>query len=189
MRRIEASTGRAAEAELGERMRILKELSTRFQTNFRDIPERIIQFEDSIVNLKKELRDSESKTRLNGVEELTGDVNEFNGRHLLVTTTNFSSKELREIADHLRVRYPSCVLILATVEGEKAAVLVAVTPDLVDLGLSARDVTSKLTELTDGKGGGRPELAQAGGCDPARLENALSQIKDDIEAQLESLAK
>ncbi len=189
MRRIEASTGRAAEIELGERMRILKELSARFQTNFREIPDRIIQFEDSIVELKKQLEDSENRTRLGGVEELMSEVHEYSGHHLLVASTNFSAKELREVSDHLRLRYETCVLVLATSGGQKLEVLVAVTPNLVELGLSARDITSSITTLTDGRGGGRPELAQAGGCDPVKLENALSQIEIDIRTQLENLAK
>jgi len=189
MRRIEASTGRAAESELGERMRILKELSLRLQSNFRDIPERISQLEESIVDLRKQLKNSEDKTRLSGIEELISQANDFNGHYLLVLQTSFSSKELREVSDILRNHYKSCVLILTAIENGKIGALVAVTTDLVELGFSARSLTSALTTLTGGKGGGRPELAQAGGCDPAKLGNALVDLEADIKNQLESLGK
>jgi alanyl-tRNA synthetase len=189
MRRIEASTGRAAESELGERMTILKELSLRLQTNFRDIPERINQLEESIVELRKRLKDSENKSRLGGIEELINQAEEFNGHYLLVLQTDFSSKELREISDILRNHYKSCVLILTAMENEKIGALVAVTSDLVELGLSARTLTSNLTTLAGGKGGGRAELAQAGGCDSTKLGDALIDLRTDIKDQLESLAK
>ena len=189
MRRIEASTGRAAESELGERMRILKELSLRLQSNFRDIPERISQLEESIVDLRKQLKNSEDKTRLGGIEELISQANDFNGHYLLVLQTSFSSKELREVSDILRNHYKSCVLILTAIENGKIGALVAVTTDLVELGFSARSLTSALTTLTGGKGGGRPELAQAGGCDPAKLGDALVDLEADIKNQLESLGK
>jgi alanyl-tRNA synthetase len=189
MRRIEASTGRAAEAELGEQLGILKDLSRKLQTHFRDLPERITQLEESIIELRKQLMDLESKTRLGDVEGLISQVNELHGRHFLIAHTEFSSKELREVSDILRSRYKSCVLILGATENEKSGVLVAVTSDLVELGLSANTLTSQLTALADGKGGGRPELAQAGGCDPVKLTNALASLKDDIRTQFESLAK
>lgn len=189
MRRIEASTGRAAESELGERVGILKDLSGKLQTHFRDLPDRIIQLEESIVELRKQLKNSESKTRLGDVEGLIGQASELHGRHFLVTHTEFSSKELREVSDILRNRYKSCVLILGATENEKSGVLVAVTSDLVELGLSANTLTSQLTALADGKGGGRPELAQAGGCDPIKLTDALAILKHDIRDRFESFTK
>ena len=142
-----------------------------------------------VVLLRKQLKNSEDKTRLGGIEEVISQANDFNGHYLLVLQTSFSSKELREVSDILRNHYKSCVLILTAIENGKIGALVAVTTDLVELGFSARSLTSALTTLTGGKGGGRPELAQAGGCDPAKLGDALVALEADIKNQLESLGK
>jgi alanyl-tRNA synthetase len=90
---------------------------------------------------------------------------------------------LREFADNLRDRLGSGVLALGAEADGKALLLVAVSPDLVGR-LKAGDLIRPLAEAVGGRGGGKPELAQAGGTDPSRLDEALGTVYGEVEARL-----
>ncbi len=82
---------------------------------------------------------------------------------------------MRQIADQIRDRYGSAVVVLGSVIEDKVALLVAVTPDLVPR-VKAGEIIKKIAPIVGGSGGGRPDFAQAGGRDPSRLQEALEQV-------------
>ena len=90
---------------------------------------------------------------------------------------NVDAKGLGMMVESLRSKRPSVCLILGSAAGGKATLAVGVTKDLIERGLSAGDLVKALAESIGGKGGGRPELAQAGAPDGARLSEALAGAK------------
>ncbi|MBB6735430.1 DHHA1 domain-containing protein, partial [Cohnella zeiphila] len=91
---------------------------------------------------------------------------------------------LRGVADELKAKLGSAVLALGAVEGDKVQLVVAVTPDLTAKGLHAGKLIKELAAICGGGGGGKPELAQAGGKDPAKLPEALAAAEALVQAQL-----
>jgi alanyl-tRNA synthetase len=91
---------------------------------------------------------------------------------------------LRLMADHFRDRYPSGVIVLASVVDERPLLIAAVTDDLVKLGLHAGELVKFAAAPLGGGGGGRPNLAQAGGKDARQLPQALSSVRQWVEQKL-----
>jgi alanyl-tRNA synthetase len=114
--------------------------------------------------------------RLNAgrASELLAQVREVEGVRLLISRTDdLDGKGLRELADQLRERLGSGVIVLGAAADDKASLLVAVTKDLTGR-LQAGKLIAPLAETVGGRGGGRPDLAQAGGNLPGNLDQALS---------------
>ena len=95
-----------------------------------------------------------------------------------------ASQGLRELADSLRGKLGSGVVVLGRADGPKASLLVAVTADLVDR-LPAGDLVRRLGKIIGGGGGGRPDMAEAGGREAERLDEALAAVPDTIREKLE----
>jgi alanyl-tRNA synthetase len=94
-------------------------------------------------------------------------------------------QELREVADGLRQKLGSGVVVLGRADGSKASVLVAVTEDLTDR-LPAGELVRALGRRIGGGGGGRPDMAEAGGKEPGRLDEALAAAAEEIEKRVEA---
>jgi alanyl-tRNA synthetase len=108
------------------------------------------------------------------------------GVRLLVDRVDgLEPQELRELADGLRQKLGSGVVVLGRADGTKASVLVAVTRDLTDR-LPAGDIVRALGRMIGGGGGGRPDLAEAGGKDASGLDGALRAAAQEVERRMES---
>jgi alanyl-tRNA synthetase len=90
---------------------------------------------------------------------------------------------MREMIDRLREQLGSGVIVLGAVIGQRPNLVAAVTPDLVEKGLHAGKLVSRLAKIVGGGGGGRPTMAQAGGRDAHKLADALKQAVDEVEQQ------
>src|SRR5699024_268903 len=91
---------------------------------------------------------------------------------------------LRQMGDRLRDKLQSGVIVLGTVVDDKPALLAMVTPDVVkEKGVKAGDIIRTIAPHVDGRGGGRPELAEAGGKDPAGVPAAMAAVADTVKAQ------
>ena len=180
VRRIEAVTGRAAVEFLQERSRIAAELAGRYQISFEGLSGLLEKRDVHLNALEEEVRtlkhtlatggggDDEIRTDIGGITVLA--------RH----APEMSPSELRDLADTLRQRLGSGVVVLGMESGGKATLLVAVTEDLVS-SLRAGEIVKPLAEIVGGRGGGRPNLAQAGGPDVGRLDEALQAATTVIE--------
>ncbi len=180
VRRIEAVAGRAAVEFFQGRIRIAADLAGRYQTSFEGLggllekrDAHLAALEEEVRSLKHKLAtggggDDEIRTEIDGVAVLA--------RH----APEMSSSELRDLADTLRQRLGSGVVVLGMESGGKATLLVAVTEDLVS-SLKAGEIVKPLAEIVGGRGGGRPNLAQAGGPDVERLDEALQAAPTVIE--------
>ena len=113
-------------------------------------------------------------------DELVNQAEEVNGVKLLSTVVEgVNGKDLRDIADKLKDKLGSAVVVLAAVSGDKVSLVAGVTKDLTDK-YQAGKILNHVAQQVGGKGGGRPDMAQGGGTDPSGLNSALASVKDLI---------
>ncbi|MFV2071974.1 MAG: alanine--tRNA ligase [Thermoanaerobaculales bacterium] len=180
VRRIEAVTGRGAIELMQSRDRVTAELASRYQTSLLGLPELLAGRDRRLDELEKEVRDLRHKLASGGAggEEVRS---EAAGIPVLTRRApEMSPAELRNLADTLRQRLGSGVVVLGMESGGKATLLAAVTDDLTDR-VRAGDLVRELASVVGGRGGGRPNLAQAGGPDVAKLGDALGSVAEVIE--------
>ena len=109
------------------------------------------------------------------------------GVQVLTGKANVGSIEtLRETGDHLRDKLGSGVLVLGAIIDGEPKLLAMVTQDVIDRGISAGEIISKIAPAVGGKGGGRPNMAVGGGKDSAGLDDALAMVRDLVAAKLGS---
>jgi alanyl-tRNA synthetase len=177
MRRIEAVTGRAAEELFVQQSDRLEALSQKLQTSVVDLETRLDSFMQENEDLKKQLEGFQ-KTSLRGeAEELLGQVQDIDGVKLVAGRTSAGSADgMREMGDFLRDKLGSIVVVLAAVVEGSPILIAMVTPDLVEKGLHAGNIARDTAKVMGGGGGGRPEMAQAGGKQPEKVDEALSGV-------------
>ena len=175
IRRVEAVTGRAAETMARNNLATLESAAQRLETTPTEVEARI---EALKAQLDAERRRAESLERANARAEAGGLVSmaqDVGGVSVVSARVDAPSADvLREMAGHLRDRLGSGVVMLGAVANEKPMLVSMVTPDLVEKGLNAATLVREAARVVGGGGGGRPDMAQAGGSDPDRLEEALA---------------
>jgi alanyl-tRNA synthetase len=183
VRRIEAITGRGAIERLQERERLADRLAETYQTSFEQLPEllerrdeKLAELEDEVRKLKHQLASGDS-----GASEISAEVDGVQLRARRVP--EMSPGELRNLADTLRQKLGSGVVVLGMEAGGKATLLAAVTDDLTGR-VKAGDLVRELATVVGGRGGGKPNLAQAGGPDVAKIDDALNKASEVVESLL-----
>jgi len=181
VRRIEAVTGRGAVELVQQRTRLANELASRFQTSFEQLPEILDKRERHLGDLEREVKTLKHKLA-------SGDVGSAETREEVDGVTvlarrapEMSPGELRNLADTLRQKLGSGVVVLGMESGGKATLLAAVTDDVTDR-IKAGDLVRGLAAVIGGRGGGKPNLAQAGGPDVGRLDEALAKAPEQVKA-------
>jgi alanyl-tRNA synthetase len=183
VRRIEAVTGRGAVAYAQELARRAQQLAGRYQTSFEQLPELLGRRDQQLEKLEEEVR--ALKHRLASGDVGGGEVRrEVAGVTLVARRApEMSPSELRNLADTLRQRIGSGVVVLGMESEGKATLLVAVTDDLVGR-VHAGNLVKELAQVVGGRGGGKANLAQAGGPDAGRLDEALERAAAVLGSQL-----
>jgi len=178
LRRIEAVTGRGAEEYISQRLSSLDNiagslgiLSENIQDKLSDMVVELDRERKQTLNLERELARKEA-------ESLLGQAEVINGITVLSARVTSSNQQiLREMADFIRDKLKSGVIVLGAVHEDRPVFLAAVTPDLVGKGYNAGEIAKRVAGVAGGGGGGKPGLAQAGGRNPAKLDEALSLVK------------
>ena len=181
IRRIEGLTGQAALDYMRAKRNELKEIAAVLKT---DKPlEKVGEMLEKIKTVEKELQKTRAVSARGAAGDLIDMAKPVNGvRVLSHKLSDFNPKELRELADGLRDRIGSGVIVLATGEG---ALLATVTKDLVGK-VKAGDILSEVAALAGGKGGGKPELAQGGTKEIGKLDSALQKVYDMVEKRIKT---
>ena len=184
VRRIEAVTGRHAYAYMDGQIEVLKQAAGLLKSNVADVPKRI----DALYAQVKELsRENESlSAKLGRIEagSLESQAKSVGGVTLLAASVAAGSMDaLRGIADELKGKLGSAVLVLGAVEGEKVNLVVSVSQELVKQGFHAGKLIKEIAAVCGGGGGGRPDMAQAGGKDPSKLNEALQLAEELVLTQ------
>lgn len=176
VRRIEAVTGEGALAFLNGVVEDYQRIAALLKAPPRDLSLRVAALADSLKELTRENETLKDKVAAFEVLDLLNRVQAVEGVNVLAAkVSNADMAQLRSLTDILRERLGSGVIILGSAVGEKVNIIVAVTRDLIPRGMHAGTIIKKVARVVDGGGGGRPELAQAGGKNPARLDDALRE--------------
>jgi alanyl-tRNA synthetase len=185
IRRIDAYTGERARRWYEERWQWLQQAAEALETP----PDRVIaainELHERIRELERKLQEAEEQRALQQVDELLKQVQEVAGVKVVTgIVSGVSPAALRRLADELEVRLRSGVIVLGTVDDGKVLLVSKVTKDIVAKGGHAGNLVREVAKLTDGGGGGRPDFAQAGGRNPAKLHDALRKVPELVAQQL-----
>jgi alanyl-tRNA synthetase len=177
VRRIEAVTGRQAFLYLDGQLQLLRDAATLLKTNVSELPKRV----DAVLAQLKELgRENESlRGKLSHIEagSLIDQVQNIGGISLLAAEVGAGDMDsLRQMVDEMKSKLKSGIIVLGSVQEDKVNLVCAVTQDLVSSGHHAGKIIKEVATRCGGGGGGRPDMAQAGGKDPSKLKDALAAV-------------
>ncbi|MCH8063461.1 MAG: alanine--tRNA ligase, partial [Chloroflexi bacterium] len=179
MRRLEAISGRAAERLVWERFHREERLSRTLQTTPAELEGRVQVLLDEVDELRRQAEALERASSLQSAEGMLQNAQDVNGVTVLASRTSASNNDsLREISDWLRDKLGSGIVVLGAVINDRPTITISVTPDLVTSGTDARDYARDLGKFIGGGGGGRADMAQAGGRDVSRLDEAINAAAD-----------
>jgi alanyl-tRNA synthetase len=178
VRRIEAVTGEGA---LAQAWRLEDELGTAGEALSAapfEVGAKVGKLQETLREREKEIEKLRRKLASGGGRDLVSEARDVKGVRVLATRADVAdAKALREVADQLRDKMGSGVVVLAGVEGDKIALVAMVTPDLTGK-LNAGKLVGAVSKDVGGKGGGRADMAQGGGTLPGQLDAALAKVAD-----------
>ncbi len=187
LRRIEAVTGRAAEDLIRQRAHTIDAIAEQLGTNTVDIRERVAGAVEEIDILRRRVGSLERQLAALTVETLMDRAIVIAGVQTVISRVNgLSMNVLREMGDVLRDRLGDSVTVFGLVEQGRPIFLVMASPSLASRGLHAGQIAMRAAKVTGGGGGGKPTMAQAGGKDARKLDEALAEARRAIEEQLSS---
>jgi alanyl-tRNA synthetase len=185
MRRIEAVTGQASERLFVDYAAKLESLSRKLQTPVVDLESRLDTFIRDIEELRRRLALLERTALRAEAEAMLKRVEDVEGVKVVAGRTSATSAEaMREMGDFLRARLSSVVVVLSAVINGSPLLVTMVTADLVAKGLHAGNLARDTAKVMGGGGGGRPEMAQAGGKHVEKLEEALQAVPGLVRQSL-----
>jgi alanyl-tRNA synthetase len=184
VRRIEAVTGIGALEHYEKQAQILSHLTSRLNTSPDELLATVERLSNTVKQLEKELESQKRKGAMGQLDQLTGQVQTIKGVKLIAAEVAPIDKEsLRQLVDSLRQKLGSGVVALGTADDGKVSLIAGVTKDLT-AKVHAGKMIQTLAKLVGGSGGGRPDLAEAGGKDTSALKSALSTIPGYLEGLL-----
>ena len=180
MRRIEAISGRAAERMVWERFHREARLAQTLETTPAELESRAAALIAELSALRQEREAMERRMSLQSAESLLSDAQDVEGVTVLAARANADSADvLREVGDYLRDKLGSGLVALGAVINDRPQLVVMATQDLVQgRGLNAADIARAAARHVGGGGGGRPNVAQAGGRDASKLDAAIQSVPD-----------
>ncbi|MFP6570817.1 MAG: alanine--tRNA ligase [Dehalococcoidia bacterium] len=183
-RRLEALTGKGAEDHLWDRFGILADISEKLRTPVLEMNARIESQLDELDEARRNVARLEREALLGGGgsgPSASEQAKMINGIKVVVNRKDgVNAKGLRELGDHLRNQIGSGIVVVGSVFEGKPIVITMVTQDLVGKGIDAGEFVNAIGQRMNGRGGGRPDVAQAGGSDGSLLANALDAAPDVI---------
>jgi len=184
VRRVEAVTGDNALTWVQTREQEIRQAAAALKAQPPELGAKLTQVLDNVRSLEKELDRLKSKLAASAGDELVQQAVDIGGvRVLAAQLDGVDAKGLRETADKLRDKLKSCALVLGTVADGKVSLIAAVTPDAI-AKIKAGDLVNFVATQVGGKGGGKPDLAMAGGNDPSQLPAALASVPAWIKNKL-----
>ena len=183
VRRIEAKTGYGAYLVEREEANILKAIEKKLKATNLNLVEKVEKTLETLKDTEKELETLKQKLALFETKSAISDMEEIGGAKVLIATfKDKSTEDLRTMIDTIKDNNEKAIIVLASTQ-DKLSFAVGVTKTLTDK-IKAGDLVKKLAEITGGKGGGRPDFAQAGGKDEEKLLDAFKEVREIIESKL-----
>jgi alanyl-tRNA synthetase len=189
VRRVEATTGEGALAWVQEQEAKLREAAAALKAPVAEVTAKIAQVLDNVKLLERELAKVKSKLASSQGEDLAGQAVEVKGNGgvgmlvLAASLEGADAKTLRETVDKLKEELKSAAIVLGAVADGKVSLIAGVTADLT-AKVKAGELVNFVAQQVGGKGGGRPDMAQAGGTEPAKLPAALQSVKAWVEQRI-----
>ncbi|MBJ7956243.1 alanine--tRNA ligase [Bacillus cereus group sp. N28] len=182
-RRIEAVTGKSAYELMNDQVGLLKEAAGKMKTNPKDILTRVDGLFTEVKQLQKENESLAAKLSNIEAGNLTDSVMTVDGVNVLAAKVNVADmNNLRTMMDDLKNKLESAVVVLASVNDDKVNILAGITKDLISQGYHAGKLVKEVASRCGGGGGGRPDMAQAGGKNPAQVEEALAFVQEYVKS-------
>ena len=181
MRRLEAVSGRAAERLVWERFNREDGLASLLNTTPRELGSAVQRIQDENEDLRRQIAALERQNTLQAAEILLDTRQDINGVSVLMARIEVTNADgMREISDWLRDKMGSGIVVLGAVINDRPTISVGITRDLVDGGADAREYARELGRIIGGGGGGRPDMAQAGGRNADKLDSAIEGAYDIV---------
>ncbi|MDR1310393.1 MAG: alanine--tRNA ligase, partial [Burkholderiaceae bacterium] len=186
VRRVEAVTGMVALEYVQANARKINDAASALKTSPDELVPRILQMQDRGRTLERELSRTREKAALGQGSDMLSSAVDVEGIKVLAVTMNgMDAAGLRNVMDKLKDRLKTAAIVLATVNDDKVSLIAGVTSDVTNK-IRAGDMVNHVARQIGGKGGGRPDMAQAGGNEPSKLPQALDSVVTWVRAQLTS---
>jgi alanyl-tRNA synthetase len=187
VRRIEAVAGPAVLEYLNLREKIVRDLSTHFKVQPEEVPKRIENLQSELKQTQKQLEAAKQELALAKSDQLLAQAESVGEFQLLVTQVEaMDAKALQTAAERLQQKLGEAAVVLGSVPAEgKVSLVAAFSPKVNEKGLQAGKFIGGIAKLCGGGGGGRPNLAQAGGKDASKLPEALETAQAQLREQLQ----
>jgi alanyl-tRNA synthetase len=184
VRRVEATTGASAWALVNSQLQELGQVAKQVRAQPGGVEKAVVTLIEEKKALEKELARMRSKLASGQGTDLASQAVEVKGAKVLAAAVDGAdAKSLREAMDALKDRLKSAAIVLAAADGGKVSLIAGVTPDLT-AKIKAGELVNFVAQQVGGKGGGRPDMAQAGGSDPSKLPAALASVRGWVEQRL-----
>ncbi|MCR1822190.1 MULTISPECIES: alanine--tRNA ligase [Terrisporobacter] len=185
VRRIEAITGKAVYDYLTNKEVVINDICAALKTKEDNLVQRAHTLVEENKSLAKELQDAKTKLNLQSVDSLLGSKVDVCGVNLLCAKfEGIDMNSLKETADSLRDKVGSGVVVLSNVVDNKVNFVVTATNDVISKGIHSGNIVREVAKIANGKGGGRPNMAQAGATDVSKVDEALSYASEVIKSQV-----
>ncbi|MEQ1767484.1 MAG: alanine--tRNA ligase, partial [Methylotenera sp.] len=184
VRRVEATTGNGALRLINVQQALIAQLASDLKTPAGELASKVTQLSEHAKSLEKELARLKSKLASSQGDDLATQATEISGVKILaVTLEGADANTLRETMDKLKDKLKSAAIVLASVNDDKVSLAAGVTPDLV-AKIKAGELVNFVAQQVGGKGGGKPDMAMAGGTDASQLPKALASVSDWVSSKL-----
>ena len=183
-RRIEALTGQGALRYYQHQEALLKQCSTILKTREEDVPARIEALLEQNKATEAALHEVMNKMQKDSAAELLNDVKEVGVKYIIAQVEAGDMDGLRNTADMIRDKVENVVVVLGAVQQEKVSFVVMADKTAVKAGIHAGNIIKEVAKVAGGGGGGRPDMAQAGGKQPAKISEALAKAEEMIQSQI-----
>ena len=175
VRRIEAVTGTGVLEIANINEEVLNQVSEVFKCNCKAVLSKARAHFDEFRSMKKELEEIKKQAMGSEVDEMVKNAKEINGVKLITACFNdYNINDLRTLSDDIKKSYKNTAMVFAAVAGEKVTFLTSLTDDLVEKGYHAGNMIKQIARIAGGGGGGKADMAQAGGKDPSKVDDALA---------------
>jgi alanyl-tRNA synthetase len=190
VRRVTAVTGRGAVAAVQHQAALLDDLGGRLNCKPDEIAGRVAALQEEVKKLQTQLKKGAAGDLAGAADKLLAAAAEVNGAKIIVgEMPSAPSESMRQQVDRLRQKAGSGVVVIGWTEEGKVGLLAAVTEELTKKGVDAGKLVGAAAQVVGGKGGGRKDMAQAGGKDPSKLTEALQVARKLAEEQLNGFGK
>ncbi len=189
-RRVEALAGLKAWKYIADQMSYLGDASARLKVKPIELASQIEKLQDQLKQKEKAMAAMEERLALSRAPELVSSAQSIGDIKLVAAqVSDLSADGLKALCDHIRGMGDNYIAVLGTVQGpDKVALASSVSEPLTKRGFNAGKLVNEVATICGGKGGGKPQLAQAGGKDPSKLSQALSAVKDAVSSHLNNAA-